>query len=111
MGALDKEPDNKKLKELFVESAKMLELVNMDELQTLAETMVGDMPESEKGKEADRLKEIEGKRSQCISIIAEGKKKYNIWTHLYYNHDLISSSYHAYLFKTKTKPNKVIFQI
>ena len=53
MGALDKEPDNKKLKELFVESAKMLELVNMDELQTLAETMFGDMPESEKGKEAD----------------------------------------------------------
>eukprot|EP00093_Oithona_nana_P007968 07968.XXX_169397_167406_1 [CDS] Oithona nana genome sequencing. len=78
MEALAKEPDNKKVKELFVESAKMLELVNMDELQTLAETMFSDMPDSEKGKEADRLKEIEGKRSQCVSIIADGKKKYNI---------------------------------
>lgn len=100
MGALDKEPDNKKLKELFVESAKMLELVNMDELQTLAETMFGDMPESEKGKEADRLKEIEGKRSQCISIIAEGKKKYNIWTHI----SIIMTSSHHPIMLTYLKP-------
>ena len=100
LDGLGKEPDNKKLKELFSETARMLELVNMDELQTLAETMFADMPDAEKGKEADRLKEIEGKRSQAVSIIAEGKKKFGIWK-ISWPHLIWSQyTYHAYLFKT-----------
>ena len=78
MAEIEKEPDNKKLKELFFESARTIELVNMEELHTLAETMFADMPESEKHKEADRLKEVEDKRSKAMTIIAEGKKKYKI---------------------------------
>ena len=111
MDGLGKEPDNKKLKELFSETARMLELVNMDELQTLAETMFADMPDAEKGKEADRLKEIEGKRSQAVSIIAEGKKKFGIWK-IY--HDLISYDHNTPIMLTylkPTKPNKVLFQL
>ena len=57
---------------------RTVELVNMDELNTLAETMFADMPDSEKGKEQDRLKEITGKRSQAIAMIADGKKKFRI---------------------------------
>ena len=56
----------------------MVELINMDELHTLAETMFADMPESEKGKEQDRLKEFTGKREQAMSLIGDGKKKYKI---------------------------------
>ncbi len=51
MAALDKDKENKKIKELFIEAAKTLEMVNMDELHTLAETMFADMPEAEKGKQ------------------------------------------------------------
>lgn len=50
----------------------------MDEVHTLAETMFADMPEAEKGKELDRLKEIEGKRATGISKVNEGRKKFNI---------------------------------
>ena len=75
---LDKESDNKKLKDLFVEAMRTVELINMDELNTLAETMFADMPESEKGKEQERLKEITGKRSQAMTLIADGKKKWKI---------------------------------
>merc|ERR1711899_243493 len=75
---LDKEGDNKKLKDLFVEAMRSVELINMDELNTLAETMFADMPESEKGKEQDRLKEITGKRTQAMTLIADGKKKWKI---------------------------------
>merc|ERR1711953_618411 len=75
---LEKEPENKKLKDLFLDAARMVELINMDELHTLAETMFADMPESEKGKEQDRLKEFEGKREQAMSLIGDGRKKYKI---------------------------------
>jgi hypothetical protein len=75
---LDKESDNKKLKDLFVEAMRTVELINMDELNTLAETMFADMPDSEKGKEQDRLKEITGKRTQAMTLIADGKKKFKI---------------------------------
>ena len=77
MGALEKDPENKKLKELFIEAYKSIELVNMDEVNTLAETMFGDMPETEKGKEQDRLKDILGKRAQAVALIGDGKKKFN----------------------------------
>ena len=78
MDGLDKEPDNKKFKDLFVEAMRTVELVNMDELNTLAETMFADMPDSEKGKEQDRLKEISGKRTTAMSLISDGKKKFKI---------------------------------
>merc|ERR1712048_861295 len=87
---LDKEPDNKKLKDLFIEAMRTVELVNMDELNTLAETMFADMPDSEKGKEQDRLKEITGKRSQAIAMIADEKKKFHLNILL-----PLTSSYHA----------------
>ena len=50
----------------------------MDELHTLAETMFGDMPESEKDKEQERLKEVEGKRNEAMTMIKDGKKKFAI---------------------------------
>jgi hypothetical protein len=75
---LDKEGDNKKLKDLFVEAMRSVELINMDELNTLAETMFADMPDSEKGKEQERLKEITDKRTQAMTLIADGKKKWKI---------------------------------
>merc|ERR1739838_956350 len=75
---LDKEPDNKKLKDLFVEAKRTVELINMDELNTLAETMFADMPESEKGKETERLKEITGKRTEAMTLVEGGKTKFKI---------------------------------
>ena len=57
---------------------RTVELINMDELNTLAETMFADMPDSEKGKEQDRLKEITGKRTQAMTLIADGKKEFKI---------------------------------
>ena len=61
-----------------MEAMRSVELINMDELNTLAETMFADMPESEKGKEQERLKEITDKRSQALALIADGKKKFKI---------------------------------
>merc|ERR1711862_344494 len=48
---LGKDPDNKKIKDLFKEAASCLELVNADEMAALAETMFAEMPDNEKGKE------------------------------------------------------------
>merc|ERR1712083_965935 len=73
---LDKDGDNKKLKDLFVEAMRSVELINMEELNTLAETMFADMPEYEKGKEQDRLKDILAKRNQAMTLITDGKKKW-----------------------------------
>lgn len=78
LGGLEKEPENKKLRELFVETARSLELLNMNEVNTLAETMFADMPENEKGKEQDRLKDVIGKRAQAMAIVEDGKKKYKL---------------------------------
>jgi len=75
---LDKDPDNKKLKDLFIEAKRTVELINMDELNTLAETMFADMPESEKGKETERLKEITGKRTEAMTLVEGGKTKFKI---------------------------------
>merc|ERR1712001_333316 len=75
---LDKDGDNKKLKDLFVEAMRSVELINMEELNTLAETMFADMPENEKGKEQDRLKDILAKRNQAMTLITDGKKKWKI---------------------------------
>ena len=82
---LDKDPDNKKLKDLFVEAKRTVELINMDELNTLAETMFADMPESEKGKETERLKEITGKRTEAMTLVEGGKTKFKIMWKLF-NH-------------------------
>ncbi len=78
LASLEKEPDCKKVQELFHEAARSIELLNMEEVNTLAETMFADMPESEKGKEQDRLKDIVGKRAQAIAIISDRKKKFKI---------------------------------
>ena len=53
-------------------------MINMDELNTLAETMFADMPESEKGKETERLKEITGKRTEAMTLVEGGKTKFKI---------------------------------
>ena len=57
----------------------------MDELNTLAETMFADMPESEKGKETERLKEITGKRTEAMTLVEGGKTKFKIMWKLF-NH-------------------------
>lgn len=61
-----------------METARSLELLNMNEVNTLAETMFADMPENEKGKEQDRLKDVIGKRAQAMAIVDDAKKKYKM---------------------------------
>jgi len=78
MAELAKDPDNKKLKDLFTEAARTLELLNIDEMHALAETMFMDMPDNEKGKEQDHLVEIDGKHKKAMGMIADGRNKYNI---------------------------------
>ena len=78
MAELGKDPENKKIKDLFKEAAASLELINIDEMHTLAETMFMDMPDSEKGKEQDHLAEIDGKRNKALSLIKDGRGKYGI---------------------------------
>lgn len=63
---------------MFADAARTLELVNMDEVHTLAETMFADLPEAEKGKELERLKEIDNKRATGIAKVNEGRKKFQI---------------------------------
>jgi hypothetical protein len=50
----------------------------MEEVNTLAETMFGDMPEAEKGKEQDRLKDASTKRTKGMAMVTEGRQKYSI---------------------------------
>lgn len=76
--ALDENADNKKAKEGFVESSRMMELIDLKELEGLAETMFKDMPENERGKEQDRLKEISDKFNELLGRIKTLKGKYNI---------------------------------
>ena len=78
MAELGKDPENKKIKDLFKEAAASLELINIDEMHTLAETMFADMPDSEKGKEQDRLGEVDGKRNKALALIQDGRGKYGI---------------------------------
>ena len=78
MAELAKDPDNKKLKDLFTEAARTLELLNIDEMHALAETMFADMPDNEKGKEQDHLVEVDGKHKKAMGLIADGRNKYNI---------------------------------
>merc|ERR1712165_613438 len=78
MAELGKDPENKKIKDLFKEAAASLELINVDEMHALAETMFADMPDSEKGKEQDRLGEVDGKRNKAMALIQDGRGKYGI---------------------------------
>merc|ERR1712001_64633 len=78
MAELGKDPENKKIKDLFKEAAASLELINVDEMHALAETMFADMPDSEKGKEQDRLGEVDGKRNKAMVLIQDGRGKYGI---------------------------------
>ena len=78
MAELGKDPENKKIKDLFKEAAASLELINIDEIHTLAETMFADMPDSEKGKEQVHLAEIDGKRNKALGLIKDGRGKYGI---------------------------------
>merc|ERR1711944_262162 len=73
MAELGKDPENKKIKDLFKEAAASLELINIDEIHTLAETMFADMPDSEKGKEQVHLAEIDGKRNKALGLIKDGR--------------------------------------
>ena len=78
MGVLDKEPDNKKGRDGFVESARTLELLDIAELRGLAETMFKDMPDAERHKEEEKLKEIEGKYQTYRGKIDAARSKLNI---------------------------------
>ena len=40
--------------------------------------MFADMPESEKGKETERLKDITGKRNTAMTLVEGGKTKFKI---------------------------------
>jgi len=75
---LGKDPDNKKIKDLFKEAASCLELVNADEMAALAETMFAEMPDNEKGKEKDRLDSILQKQEKGKALITANRQKYNI---------------------------------
>lgn len=75
---LGKDPDNKKIKDLFKEAASSLELVNCDEMSALAETMFAEMPDKEKGEEKERLDTILQKQAKGKGLIADNRSKYNI---------------------------------
>eukprot|EP00096_Caligus_rogercresseyi_P000913 TRINITY_DN1147_c0_g1_i2.p1 TRINITY_DN1147_c0_g1~~TRINITY_DN1147_c0_g1_i2.p1 ORF type:complete len:112 (+),score=46.60 TRINITY_DN1147_c0_g1_i2:79-414(+) len=75
---LSKDSDNKKAKEHFVEAARTLELIDTNEMTTLAETMFKDMPDTEREKEVQHLNEIKGKYDKAIAKVNQNRKTYNI---------------------------------
>lgn len=75
--ALTDDKDNKKARELFIESSRTLEIIDVTELETLGETMFKDMPDNpEKSREQARLVEVKDAYSKAISKINESKKKF-----------------------------------
>ncbi|TRY73606.1 hypothetical protein TCAL_08183 [Tigriopus californicus] len=75
---LAEDKDNKKAREGFLESARILELLDQKELETLAETMFKDMPEKERGEEEVHLKQITDKFNVNLAKIKEARAKYDI---------------------------------
>nr|XP_040567645.1 uncharacterized protein LOC121117315 [Lepeophtheirus salmonis] len=66
---LSKEPEQKKAREHFIEAARTLELIDTNEMTSLAETMFKDMPDTERDKEIQRLDEIKSKYDKAITKI------------------------------------------
>jgi len=77
ISALTEDKDNKKARELFVESSRTLEIIDISELETLGETMFKDMPDNpEKSREQARLVEVKDAYAQARKQIDEAKKKF-----------------------------------
>jgi len=79
IAALTTNKDDKKARELFVESSRTLEIMNMEECQTLADTMFKDMPDNpEKKREVDRLAEVKAAYAKAITTIKDSKAKFGL---------------------------------
>jgi len=77
IAALTKDKDDKKARELFVEASRTLEIMSMDELETLADTMFKDMPENpEKKREQEKLAEVKAAHAKAVSSIKDSKAKF-----------------------------------
>jgi len=75
--ALDADKENKKARELFIESSRTLEIIDVNELESLGETMFKDMPDNpEKSREQARLVEVKEAYAKAITKINESKKKF-----------------------------------
>merc|ERR1711962_1453524 len=77
--ALKTDKDNKKAREHFVEASRTLEIMNMEEVDSLADTMFKDMPDnSDKKREVDKLAEVKAAYVKAISTIKESKKTFGL---------------------------------
>ena len=77
IAALTKDKDDKKARELFVEASRTLEIMSMDELETLADTMFKDMPDNpEKKREQEKLAEVKAAHAKAVSSIKDSKAKF-----------------------------------
>merc|ERR1711884_187764 len=75
---LNEKSDCKKSRDGFIEATRALELMNFDEVEGLAETMFKDMPENEREKEQNRMKEYKDKFQSTLSQIKDTKAKFAI---------------------------------
>ena len=79
IATLTKDKDDKKGRELFVEASRTLEIMNMEELQTLGDTMFKDMPDNpEKKREVERLAEVKEAYAKAVATIKDSKAKFGL---------------------------------
>jgi len=76
--SLNEDSDNKKSRDGFIEATRAVELMSFDEVEGLAETMFKDMPEAEREKEQNRMKEYKDKFQATLSQIKDTKSKFGI---------------------------------
>jgi len=77
--ALKTDKDDKKAREHFVEASRTLEIMNMEEIDTLADTMFKDMPDNpEKKREVEKLAEVKAAYAKAISTIKDSKKTFGL---------------------------------
>jgi len=76
--SLNENSDSKKSRDGFIEATRALELMNFAEVEGLAETMFKDMPEAEREKEQNRMKEYKDKFQATLTTIKDTKAKFGI---------------------------------
>jgi len=82
IATLTTDKDDKKAREHFVEASRTLEIMNMGEIDTLAETMFKDIPDDAKEKKAEmeRLAQVKEAYAKAIATIKDSKSKFGLWT-------------------------------
>merc|ERR1711962_329646 len=80
IATLTTDKDDKKAREHFVEASRTLEIMNMGEIDTLAETMFKDIPDDAKEKKAEmeRLAQVKEAYAKAIATIKDSKSKFGL---------------------------------